>query len=174
MANLRVALLVVLLVAASTLLYRIAVDGELSVIAVTGLVLILALALFAVLSNRSVGFSAEMGGVNAELSKLHQEVSEIKAFLYGAIDDTAANTLKSLREGNLVCPASDVLRDQLKFQLRTLRGAGLLVRDSSKCRSISDAVRQGGNISTYFSVTPLGVIFLSDRHDGTDTQTSVS
>ena len=126
----------------------------------TTLVVVLALGLLVVLSKRLIEFSAGISGVNAKLRGMNEDMKSLRTFMYGSVDSGALETLAAIKRGNL--EASNENHDKLKFHLRTLRSTGLVVRDESKCISVSSAVKGGGNISPMFTVTPNGDAYLKE------------
>ncbi|MDT4969013.1 MAG: hypothetical protein QOJ64_3750 [Acidobacteriota bacterium] len=149
-----------LLVAAVAFMYRIVTDAQVSSMAVAGLIAVSALAIITLLSGRLTEFSAGSKGVSAKLSQLDKNVSEIKTFLFGSIDDDSLATLQTLSAGQLSSPDKPDERNELKSRLRTLRKTSLILRDETKCDSISDAVKMGGNISHCFKLTRMATDLL--------------
>lgn len=154
--GMRLTLFVFLLIVAAAFGYRVLNADLTSATDVTGLVIVLALSLLVVLSDRISEFSASLKGVNAKLTKIDQSVSELRAFLLGSVDADTIKTLIEIREGSLTAPEDDENRDPLKFRLRTLRRASMILRDEATCKSISWSVKQHGNISKFFKITRLG------------------
>lgn len=146
-------LFIALLVAAGAFLYRILLDTQISTAAVGGLIAMLALAILTLLSDRLTEFSASSEGVSAKLTQLDKNISQIKSFLFGSIDNDSLGTLRVLASNDLDSPDKPEERDQLKFRLRTLRKTGLILRDETQFDSISEAVKAGGNISRGFKLT---------------------
>jgi hypothetical protein len=126
----------------------------------------LALLILALLSDKLKEFTASIKGVSAKLEGVEKGVADIKDFFYGAIDNDALVTLKSISENKLQSPDSEEERENLKLQLRTLRYTGFILREENKCKSISKAVKQGGNISQCFKPTKLAEQYLKKLAKG--------
>jgi len=158
--KLHIAFFVIVSLVVGVLAYRVVVDESPGTSTLTALVVVLALGLLVVLSKRLIEFSAGISGVNAKLRGMNDDMKSLRTFMYGSVDSEALKTLAAIKRGNLETSSDD--RDKLKFHIRTLRSTGLVVRDESKCSSVSSAVKGGGNISSMFIVTPNGDAYLKE------------
>jgi len=152
--------IIIISIVAIAFLYRILVDETVSSATMTGLIIVLTLLFLTLLSDKITEFSAGIKGVSAKLEGVEKGVADIKDFFYGAIDEGASETLKLINENKLQSPNSEEEQGSLKFRLRTLRQTGFVLRDETKCKSISKAVKQGGNISNCFILTRLAKDYL--------------
>ena len=168
-------LFIVLLIVSTIFAYRILTTNTATPTDVTGLIIVLSLALVLVLSDRlsemsasHKGVSAKFEGVNTKLTNINEDLSELRRFILGSVDDETVKTLIEISNRSLVSPENDHERDSLKFRLRTLRRASLILRDEATAKSISWVVKQDGNLSAYFIITRLGETLLKLEDDRTN------
>ena len=159
-SNVKLTIIAILSISAVVILYRIATDETVTMTLVTGVVFIGALLLLTAVSDRLKEFSASSKGISASLSKLDKEIIEIQDLLLSGIDKDTSAVLAKLKESQLESPISESDRNELKFRLRVLREKAFLIRDETKCKSISNAVKKEGNISHCFIITELGLAHL--------------
>ena len=101
-------------------------------------------------------FTAGSKGISAKLSALNTEVSNFYNFMLKGIDKDSSGVLEQIENQKIPKPTKEEEKSKMKSRLRVLREKAYILRDESKCKSISDAVNNSTGIANCFVVTQLG------------------
>ena len=145
---------------ASVVIYRLMWDENFDAAHIGGIAVVGGLAMLFVVLDRVQEFTAGTKGISAKLEnkleKLNSEISDIHNFMLKGIDRDSSEVLRSIKKGRVPKPNTSEEKDLLKFRLRVLREKAYILRDESKCGSVSDAVKNFENVADCFVITELG------------------